>query len=64
MENRIIALEEKFYHLEKFVDELNNVVIDQYKLIDKQKEEIEKLKQIATSGSNSEEIKNEPPPHY
>lgn len=64
MENRLIALEEKFYHLEKFVNELNQVIIDQYKLIDSQKDEIEKLKQLSTSGNNSEEIKNEPPPHY
>ena len=67
MESRIVDLEMRFMHQESTIQELNEVVISQQKLIDKLTEEVELLKQQIKAANQplirdpSEET---PPPHY
>ena len=67
MESRIVDLEMRFMHQESTIQELNEAVISQQKLIDKLTEEVELLKQQIKAANQplirdpSEET---PPPHY
>jgi len=66
MEEKIIALESKISYLEKFLDELNEVVIEQQKQIDNHKNQIVQLKSfIKTNQDNNVSAPaDEKPPHY
>jgi uncharacterized coiled-coil protein SlyX len=63
--NNTTQLEIKFSYLEKFVSELNSVIIEQAEEISSLKKELEKLKiQIETLSDNDDQIVHEKPPHY
>lgn len=66
MEMQIIELEKKMLHLEKFIDELNEVVIYQQKQIDRQDMLIKVLQEKSKSFIREGEarIEDEKPPHY
>lgn len=62
-EDRITALERKVAYLENYINELNEVIIDQEKSIKKVALEADEIrKQIAESKEALPE--NEKPPHY
>ena len=62
MEDRLTTLEIRYTHLELHVEELNQLLIDQQKVIDRLTREIAILR-AGTSGVESG-TQNEPPPHY
>lgn len=62
-EDRITALERKVAYLENYINELNEVIIDQEKRIKRVALEADEIrKQIAVSKEALPE--NEKPPHY
>lgn len=60
MEPRLVALETRYTHLERLVDELNQVVFGQQRVIDRLSAEVTLLRKNA-SGTSSP---SERPPHY
>jgi len=62
-EERLIALESKNAYLENFLNELNEVVIEQGKVIKTLLEETEMLKRELEEGKGALPDK-EKPPHY
>lgn len=62
MEDRLVALEIRYTHLERQLDELNRVVFEQQKLVDRLVKEIALLR-TTTSGVKAGGG-DEPPPHY
>ncbi len=66
MEQRIEALEIKLMEMELTVNELNEVVIEQYRLIDQlTKANIELNNKFASmSEPGTADAHEEPPPHY
>ena len=66
-EKRIIDLEIRFAHLDDFIDQLNKIVTDQQKTIDRLEKEILDLKRSANSGSGvdgTRSLQDDKPPHY
>ncbi|WPU63295.1 SlyX family protein [Peredibacter starrii] len=66
-EKRIIDLEIRFSHLDDFIDQLNKIVTDQQRTIDRLEKEILDLKRSATGGSgvdSTRSLKDDKPPHY
>jgi SlyX protein len=61
MESRLIALETRYTHLERQVDELNQVVFEQQKTIDRLTKELALLRNRA---GGVDRDPNERPPHY
>ena len=61
-EQRIVDLELRFMRTEKLLDDLNDVVIDQRREIDRLNLEVRSLREHAAA--NEESVKNERPPHY
>jgi SlyX protein len=62
MEDRLIALEVRYAHLEREMDDLSHVVFEQQKLVDRLTREVTSLRQSlcgVKAGSG-----DEPPPHY
>lgn len=65
MEQSIVELEKRITHLEKFIDELNEVAIDQGKMIDRLKRELDDLKEKSQSSPvDPSHPADERPPHY
>lgn len=65
MENRLYEVEKKLSYLEKFVDDLNGVIIEQQRIIDALKHEVIELKEKdAQSPLLENRPHNEKPPHY
>lgn len=65
MENRIYEIEKRIAYLERFVEELNEVIINQSKVIDALKAEIIELKNKDEQSPLLENRPhNEKPPHY
>lgn len=65
MENRILEVEKRLLHLEKFVEELNEVIIDQQKQLDNCRKELSFVKgKGAPSPLDSDRPHDERPPHY
>jgi uncharacterized coiled-coil protein SlyX len=65
MENRIYEIEKRIAYLERFVEELNEVIINQSKVIDVLKAEIIELKNKDEQSPLLENRPhNEKPPHY
>lgn len=66
LQERLFRLEESFEFQDATIDDLNQVIIDQQKQIDKLELDIEKLKsQLATMATDGAENTPEPPPpHY
>lgn len=62
MEERLIALETRYTHLERQLEDLNQVVFAQQKLVDRLVKEIAVLR--ATAGGVKAGTGDEPPPHY
>ncbi len=62
MEERLVALEVRYTHLERQVDELSQVLFEQQKLVDRLVRELTVLRKTLSG------IKagpgDEPPPHY
>ncbi len=65
-EDRFISLETKIEYHEKTINDLNDVVYNQQKQIDKMALLIEYLKGqiVEISSSISDSVGNEKPPHY
>lgn len=63
LEARIVNLELRFMRTEKLLDELNDVVVDQQREIDRLVTELRSLREQVLTGNN-DAVKNEPPPHY
>ncbi len=61
MDSRIIALETRYTHLERQVDELSQVVFEQQKTIDRLTKELALLR---NRSCGVERDSNERPPHY
>ncbi|MDD2999277.1 MAG: SlyX family protein [Candidatus Riflebacteria bacterium] len=65
MENRIIEIEKRLVYLEKFVDELNEVIVDQQRQIDRCNKELARLQPKASPSPIDENGQHdEKPPHY
>ena len=67
LEERLVALEEKYTHQDHLVDQLNKIVAKQEVMIEGLAYEIEELKrnlQSATQGGHVTNLKDEVPPHY
>ena len=62
MEDRLTTLEIRYSHLERHVEELNQLLFEQQKIIDRLTREVAILR-TSTSGVESG-TQNEPPPHY
>jgi len=65
MENRILELEKRLAYLEKFVEELNEVIVDQQKQLDRCNKELARM-QVKTTPSplDADRPHDEKPPHY
>lgn len=66
-EKRIIDLEIRFAHLDDFIDQLNKIVIQQQKTIERLEKELLDLKTNSTGGGNvdpNRSLKDDKPPHY
>lgn len=67
LEDRIVALEEKFSHQDELVFELNKIVADQQNLIVELIKEVGSLGEMAKSSQgsmNMASLKDDVPPHY
>jgi uncharacterized coiled-coil protein SlyX len=61
MEERLTALEIRYTHLERQLEDLNQVVVDQQKLVDRLVKEVTALR---TTAGGVKVGGDEPPPHY
>ena len=65
MEKRIIELEKKVTFMDQKLEELNEVIIDQSKTIDKLKSQLTNMNDQISSGDLVRKLEDEdPPPHY
>lgn len=65
MEQRIVELEKRLAYLEKYVEDLNEVIIEQHKLIDGLTKNVTRLQARATpSPLETDRPHDEKPPHY
>lgn len=64
IEERLVDLESRHMHQEHLVDELNSVLIDQRKVIDRLEREVARLKEQVRAGPGDEGGHDEKPPHY
>lgn len=65
-EKRIIDLEIRFAHQDEFINELNKIVIEQQKTIERLEKDILDLKRNVNvnPADGVERLKTEKPPHY
>lgn len=63
-EERLVTIETKIAYLEKFVNELNLVIIEQEEIIKKLISETEVLKKKIYAADSEKLPENERPPHY
>ncbi|HXH75496.1 MAG TPA: SlyX family protein [Bacteriovoracaceae bacterium] len=66
LENRIIALEEKFSHQDYLLEQLNKTVTDQQLIIDQLKKDVLalQLSQNANANQGTRSLSDDIPPHY
>ena len=65
MKEKIIELEKRIAFMDDKLEELNEVICDQSKVIDELKGRLEGLKDQVQSGALVRKIEDEdPPPHY
>ena len=66
LEQRVIALEEKFSFQDHLVDQLNQIVTAQQLIIDQLKKDVLdlKLSQNSQGNQNNRTLKDDVPPHY
>jgi SlyX protein len=62
LEKRIIDLELRFMRQERLVDDLNDVIVEQRREIDRLLAEVKALREQILAGV--EAVTNERPPHY
>jgi SlyX protein len=63
LENRIVDLELRFMRQEKLASELNDVIIEQQRAIDRLELEVRALREQLLAGADAPP-KDERPPHY
>ncbi len=64
MEDRVRELEIKVTYQERLLEELNQVVIEQDKELDRLRRSVELLTDRVKAAAQRGEVPNEPPPHY
>lgn len=65
MEKRIIELEKRMAYLERFIEELNEVVVDQQRQLDRCHKKIARLQpKTSPSPIGEDRPHDEKPPHY
>jgi len=64
LEERLVELESRHMHQEHLIDELNSVLIEQRKVVDRLAREVERLKDQVRAGPTAEGGHDEKPPHY
>jgi len=68
LEARVTALEERFTHLERLVDQLNLVLTEQQATLERLARHIDHLREAAASnggaGGEAGTSEEPPPPHY
>ncbi len=65
METRIVELEKRMAYLEKYVEELNEVIVDQQRQLDRCNRELSRLQpKTALSPVDEDRPHDEKPPHY
>ncbi len=67
IEIRMVDLETRFAHLENFIEQLNAVVTDQQKTIERLQKEISDVKHnsnVDMGISSTRSLKDDKPPHY
>ncbi len=65
METRIIEIEKRLAYLERYVDELNEVIVEQQRQLDRCNKEIARLQpKNAPSPVDENGQHDEKPPHY
>lgn len=64
IDDRFMKLETKFAYQEEFVSQLQEVVVEQAKTIDKLEREVKLLAEKIKDMDSQEEIPNRKPPHY
>lgn len=65
-EKRMIDLEIRFAHLDEFIDQLNKIVTQQQKTIERLEKELLDLKMNSSGGGvdPNRSLKDDRPPHY
>ncbi|WP_127718145.1 SlyX family protein [Halobacteriovorax sp. HLS] len=64
LEERLIALEEKFSYQDQLVTELNKIVSDQQLTISQLIREVKGLSEMNEGGASARSLKDDVPPHY
>lgn len=64
LEERLVALEEKYSYQDELVNALNKIVADQQSTLEFLVKEIKGLSEMAGSGSSNANSQDEKPPHY
>lgn len=65
MENRLFEIEKRIIYLEKYIEDLNNVVVEQQQIIDRLKKHLSHLEgKIPLSPLEEDRPHCEKPPHY
>ncbi len=64
MENRIVEIEKRLLYLERFVDELNEVIVEQQKQLERCYKELARLQPKISSPVDETATHDEKPPHY
>jgi uncharacterized coiled-coil protein SlyX len=62
LEQRIVDLELRFMRAEKTIEELNDVIVERGKAVDRLEREVKALREHVLSADDAP--KNERPPHY
>ncbi|MDD3002193.1 MAG: SlyX family protein [Candidatus Riflebacteria bacterium] len=65
MEHRLFEIEKRIVYLEKYIEDLNNVVVEQQQIIDRLKKHLSRLEgKIVLSPLQEDRPHCEKPPHY
>ena len=64
LEERLIALEEKFSYQDQLVTELNKIVSDQQLTISQLIREVKGLSEMSEGGASARSLNDDVPPHY
>ena len=64
LEARLVDLEIRYTHQERLIQELNDVLVDQSRALERLAAEVVSLRARPESLGDGEEPGDEPPPHY
>ena len=64
LEGRLVELESRSMHQERLIDELNGIVIEQRKQIDRLERKLARLTEQVRNPSGDDGQHDEAPPHY